>query len=138
MRKKNHVDPGKKELYIQGAAYLALLIIMLIAIGMRLNEAYRVDQRSKITTEKLVEANTLYDNGDYYDALQIYKTLVKNYWSIDRANSCRYLLGKEAMESEDWTGPKAYFSEITVSDYEDSDELIKICNEELEKAESAA
>ena len=138
MRKKNHVDPGKKELYIQGAAYLALLIIRLIAIGMRLNEAYRVDQRSKITTEKLVEANTLYDNGDYYDALQIYKTLVKNYWSIDRANSCRYLLGKEAMESEDWTGPKAYFSEITVSDYEDSDELIKICNEELEKAESAA
>lgn len=80
-----------------------------------------------------MEANTLYDNGDYYDALQIYKTLVKNYWSIDRANSYRYLLGKEAMESEDWTGAKAYFSEITVSDYEDSDELIKICNEELEK-----
>ena len=136
--KKRFLSEEKKELYILGAVFLGILLVYVFLFGIRINALHQQTQHYNMTTEKLGEANALYDEGRYEEALPIYASLTKNYWSIDRANSCRYLLGRQAMESEDWELAKRYFSEITVSGYEDSEALLEICSKELGDADRSA
>ena len=80
------------------------------------------------------EATELYDAQDYQAAHALFAQLGDYKDSVSKDKECKYVLGKQAMENEEWDSAIEYFTNLSHSD---SEELLTFCSVEKEKHEKA-
>jgi hypothetical protein len=81
--------------------------------------------------EKAVD---LMDTGDYAAAIEILEKITDYENSSEKLAECKYNLGSDAMNSEEWDTAINYFDSL---DYNDSSELLKYCTREKGMHENA-
>ena len=78
-----------------------------------------------IIRKKYDEAVSLYNEGNYDEALPIFEELGDYSNAIETAKGCKYNLGIEAMDSFDWETAVSYFTGL---DYENSKKMLTDCS----------
>ncbi len=115
--------------YIKSGLITALAIFVIIG-GFFGFTYLKKQQHAK---DQFASAVTLYNSGDYNNALQICETFDDNVEAEDLANKCRYQIGMAAYTAKSWSDAIEAFQTISVENYGNTKELITRCEEEITK-----
>ena len=117
----SQVLPGKK---VRKKGIFAVICIGILIIAALL--AVYFTQLSPVAQQRKAfdAATELYNSGEYADALHSFEQLGDYSNAQECVVWCKYLLGREAYNSNDWETAASYLSDI---DYQDSSAILNDC-----------
>ena len=125
--KGKNPDPGKAIVTI----VLLTILTMLVIFGGYYGFTKWKEQQQ--INEHFAYAASLYNSGNYTEALHVYESFENNPEAENLANKCRYQIGMSAFNSQSWTTAKEAFLSIKDDNYGNINELVAQCDEGIQQ-----